>query len=148
MSESNEMHVDSFRTVDEAISWITQRMPQFGIQVGLKRMEKLMELLDHPHRRLKFIHVAGTNGKGSTCAFLTKVLVNCGYDVGTFTSPFIERYSNRIQLNGQDIDDESLLKLANQIKPYTDQIAATELGAPTMFEVSTAVAILYFARVA
>lgn len=107
-----------------------------------------MELLGHPHRRLKFIHVAGTNGKGSTCAYLTRVLVNCGYDVGTFTSPFIERYSNRIQLNGQDIDDESLLKLANIVKPYTDQMAASELGAPTMFEVSTALAILYFARIA
>src|SRR5690606_6949894 len=142
MSES----VETFQTVDEAIGWITQRMPQFGIQVGLKRMERLMELLGHPHRRLKFIHVAGTNGKGSTCAYLTRVLVQSGYDVGTFTSPFIERYSNRIQLNGQDIDDESLLRLANMVKPYTDQIAVTELGAPTMFEVSTAIAILYFAR--
>ncbi|MDF2813876.1 MAG: bifunctional folylpolyglutamate synthase/dihydrofolate synthase, partial [Paenibacillus sp.] len=144
MSES----IETFQTVDEAISWITQRMPQFGIQVGLKRMERLMELLGHPHRRLKFIHVAGTNGKGSTCAYLTRVLIHSGYDVGTFTSPFIERYSNRIQLNGQDIDDESLLKLANMVKPYTDQIAASELGAPTMFEVSTAIAILYFARIA
>jgi dihydrofolate synthase/folylpolyglutamate synthase len=144
MSES----IETFQTVDEAISWITQRMPQFGIQVGLKRMERLMELLGHPHRRLKFIHVAGTNGKGSTCAYLTRVLIHSGYDVGTFTSPFIERYSNRIQLNGQDIDDESLLKLANMVNPYTDQIAASELGAPTMFEVSTAIAILYFARIA
>lgn len=148
MSESMHDQEASFRTVEEAISWITQRMPQFGIQVGLKRMERLMELLDHPHRRLKFIHVAGTNGKGSTCAYLTRVLVNCGYDVGTFTSPFIERYSNRIQLNGKDIEDEALLQLANMVKPYTDQIAASELGAPTMFEVSTAIAILYFSRIA
>ncbi|MDF2668393.1 MAG: bifunctional folylpolyglutamate synthase/dihydrofolate synthase [Paenibacillus sp.] len=148
MSESIVNQEAAFHTVDEAISWITKRMPQFGIQVGLKRMERLMELLGHPHRRLKFIHVAGTNGKGSTCAFLTRVLVHSGYDVGTFTSPFIERYSNRIQLNGQDIDDESLLKLANLVKPYTDQIADSDLGAPTMFEVSTAIAILYFARIA
>lgn len=148
MSDEMQHEGAPFQTVDEAIGWITQRMPQFGIQVGLKRMERFMELLDHPHRRLKFIHVAGTNGKGSTCAYLTRVLVQCGYDVGTFTSPYIERYSNRIQLNGQDIEDEALLKLANQVKPIADQIAATELGAPTMFEVSTVIAILYFARIA
>lgn len=136
-----------FRTADEAVGWITGRM-KFGIRPGMKRMELFMEKLGHPHRRLKFIHVAGTNGKGSTCAFLTKTLTACGYDVGTFTSPYIERYQNRIQLNGQDIDDDSLIRLTNELKPIFDEIAETEWGAPTMFEVSTTLALLYFAKVA
>ena len=120
---------------------------KFGIRPGMKRMELFMEKLGFPHRRLKFIHVAGTNGKGSTCAFLTKTLTACGYDVGTFTSPFIERYQNRIQYNGQDIDDDSLVRLVNELKPIFDEIAETEWGAPTMFEVSTVLALLYFAKV-
>ncbi|MCS7458735.1 bifunctional folylpolyglutamate synthase/dihydrofolate synthase [Paenibacillus doosanensis] len=137
----------AFRTAAEAVNWIVHLIP-FGIKPGLKRMEKLMELLDHPERRLKFIHVAGTNGKGSVCAFLTEVLKQSGYDVGTFTSPYIEKYSDRIRLNGENIPDEDLVRVVNKIKPLADEIAASELGQPTMFEVSTAVAIEYFAHVA
>lgn len=146
MNGATESARSAFRTADEAVNWITGRM-KFGIRPGMKRMELFMEKLGHPHRRLKFIHVAGTNGKGSTCAFLTKTLTACGYDVGTFTSPFIERYQNRIQYNGQDIDDESLVRLVNELKPIFEEIAETEWGAPTMFEVSTVLALLYFAKV-
>lgn len=136
----------TFERYDEAIDWITGLIP-FGIRPGLARMERLLELLGHPHRRLKFIHVAGTNGKGSTCAYLTRVLLTAGYDVGTFTSPYIGKYTNRIQYNGHDIEEETLLALVNEIKPLVDEIAATELGPLTMFEVSTAIAIQYFAKV-
>jgi dihydrofolate synthase/folylpolyglutamate synthase len=136
-----------FQSGVEAVDWIVKLMP-FGIKPGLKRMELLMEKLEHPQRRLKFIHVAGTNGKGSTCAYLSQVIHQCGYDVGTFTSPYLERYTNRISFNGQDIEEEALVRLTNQLKPIVDEIAVTELGSPTMFEVSTALAILYFARVA
>lgn len=130
----------------EAVDWITGLIP-FGIRPGLDRIQALMDMLDNPHRRLKFIHVAGTNGKGSTCAYLTSVLVKSGYDVGTFTSPYITKFTNRFQYNGQDIEEETLLKLANDLKPHVEAIAETELGSPTMFEVSTALAILYFAKV-
>lgn len=147
MNGSTDNLAASFLTADEAVDWITGRM-KFGIRPGMKRMELLMEKLGHPHRRLKFIHVAGTNGKGSTCAYLTNTLHRCGYDVGTFTSPYIERYQNRIQYNGRDIDDESLVALTNEVKPIFDEIAESEWGAPTMFELSTAIAILYFAKVA
>ncbi|PYI52217.1 bifunctional folylpolyglutamate synthase/dihydrofolate synthase [Paenibacillus flagellatus] len=146
MHGETDTAMPAFRTADEAVEWITGRM-KFGIRPGMKRMEMFMEKLNHPERRLKFIHVAGTNGKGSTCAFLTSTLVSCGYDVGTFTSPYIERYQNRIQYNGRDIDDESLLALTNELKPAFDEIAESEWGPPTMFEVSTALALLYFARV-
>ncbi|MDF2926345.1 MAG: folC [Paenibacillaceae bacterium] len=129
-----------------AVGWITG-LVSFGIKPGLKRMERLMERLGHPERRLKFIHVAGTNGKGSTCAFLTRVLLANGYDVGTFTSPYIEKYTNRIQYNGQDIPEEDLLLLSRRLKPLVEEIAATELESPTMFEVSTALSLMYYGSV-
>jgi dihydrofolate synthase/folylpolyglutamate synthase len=135
-----------FNHYDEAIQWIIGRIP-FGIKPGLNRMEALMERLGNPEHRLKFIHVAGTNGKGSTCAFLTEVLIQCGYDVGTFTSPYIEKYTSRMQYNGVNIPDGDLLRLCNKLKPHVDVIAETDLGSPTMFEVSTALAILYYATV-
>ncbi|MFC0212607.1 bifunctional folylpolyglutamate synthase/dihydrofolate synthase [Paenibacillus chartarius] len=136
----------TFATPREAIDWITG-LVSFGIKPGLKRMELLMEKLDHPERRLKFIHVAGTNGKGSTCAFLASVLRRCGYDVGTFTSPYLTSYADRIQYNHEPIPEETLLTLVNELKPYVDEIAAGEFGSPTMFEVSTTLALMYFARV-
>lgn len=132
-------------TYEQAVEWINNLIP-FGIRPGLERIEQLMQLLGNPHRRLKFIHVAGTNGKGSTCAFLTRVLIESGYDVGTFTSPYITKFTNRFQYNGQDIPEETLLRAANRLYPLVQEMAATELGSPTMFEVSTALAIIYYAE--
>lgn len=146
MDQERQAADQGLANYNEAVNWITG-LVSHGIKPGLKRMERLMELLDHPERRLKFIHVAGTNGKGSTCAYLTRVLVQNGYDVGTFTSPYIEKYTNRIQYNGRDIPEEELLRLVRELKPVAERIAETELGSPTMFEVSTALALLYFARV-
>ncbi|WP_376769493.1 bifunctional folylpolyglutamate synthase/dihydrofolate synthase [Paenibacillus plantarum] len=137
-----------FQSAQEAIDWIVGRMEKLGMKPGLQRMHLLMEKLGNPERRMKFIHVAGTNGKGSTCAYLASVLQACGYDVGTFTSPYLVRYTNRIQVNGADIEDDVLLRLVNEMKPIVDEIAATEVGPPTMFEISTALAILYFGKVA
>jgi len=136
-----------FQTAAEAVAWITGLMPTVGIRPGLERMNLLMEKLNHPYRRLKFIHVAGTNGKGSVCAYLTSVLREAGYDVGTFTSPYITSYSNRFQYNGEDIADADLVKLANRLKPLCDEMAQTEWGPLTMFEVTTALAILYYGTV-
>ncbi|MEK5026403.1 bifunctional folylpolyglutamate synthase/dihydrofolate synthase [Paenibacillus sp. FSL M7-1046] len=130
----------------EAVEWINSLIP-FGIRPGLERIELLMEKLDRPHRKLKFIHVAGTNGKGSTCAFLTSVLIQSGYSVGTFTSPYITKFTNRFQYNGTDIPEDTLLELSNKLRPLVQEIADSELGSPTMFEVATALAILYFGEV-
>lgn len=130
----------------EAVDWINSLIP-FGIRPGLERIERLMEKLGHPHRKLKFIHVAGTNGKGSTCAFLTSVLIQSGYSVGTFTSPYITKFTNRFQYNGADIPEETLTELSNKLRPLVQEIADSELGSPTMFEVATALAILYYAEV-
>lgn len=129
----------------EAVDWINGLIP-FGIRPGLERIRLLMEKLGNPHRRLKFIHVAGTNGKGSTCAFLTSVLLKSGYSVGTFTSPYITKFTNRFQYNGTDIPEDTLTALAGKLRPLVEEIAAGELGSPTMFEVATALAILYYAE--
>ncbi|RTE08031.1 bifunctional folylpolyglutamate synthase/dihydrofolate synthase [Paenibacillus whitsoniae] len=148
MEATTNKPIGEFQTAEEAIDWIVGRMEKLGMKPGLQRMELLMEKLGNPERRLKFIHVAGTNGKGSTCAYLASVLQACGYDVGTFTSPYLVRYTNRMQVNGEDIPDDVLLRLVNDLKPVVDEVAETELGAPTMFEISTALAILYFGKVA
>ncbi len=135
----------SLHTYEEAVAWI-HSLVSSGIKPGLKRMEYLMEAFGHPQRRLKFIHVAGTNGKGSTCAMLTKVLKKSGYHVGTFTSPYLEKFTNRIQVSEQDIPEAEVLRIANEIKPIAEQLADTKWGHPSMFEVVTAMAILYFAK--
>ena len=134
------------QTYNDAVAWINNLIP-FGIRPGLSRIELLLSKLGDPHKHLKFIHVAGTNGKGSTCAFLTSTLRQGGYDVGTFTSPYITKFTNRFQYNEEDIPEDTLLKLANKLKSFVEEIAATELGSPTMFEVATALAILYYAEV-
>jgi len=141
----NDVSQAPFQTSQEAVSWITGLI-SFGIRPGLERMKELAKRLGHPERRLKFIHVAGTNGKGSTCAFLSSVLRRCGYAVGTFTSPYLTRYADRIQLNGEPIPDGELLSIANKVRLIADDIARTELGSPTMFEVTTAIALEYFAK--
>jgi len=133
-----------FGTCEEAVRWI-EGLARFGMRPGLERMQWLLDRLDHPHRKLKFIHVAGTNGKGSVCAFLEEALRRFGYDVGMFISPYMDTYRSRIRLNGEPIPAESLLALVNRIKPLADELAETEAGPPTMFEVSTLLAILYFA---
>lgn len=136
---------EPFTTYTEAVEWINARVPVHGIRQGLERMERFMERLGHPERRLRFIHVAGTNGKGSTCAFLTEALLANGYTVGTFTSPYIEKFTNRLQYNNQDIPEEELLRLTNRLLPVIAEMEGTEIGAPTMFEIVTTIAILYFA---
>ncbi|MBW5447853.1 bifunctional folylpolyglutamate synthase/dihydrofolate synthase [Cohnella sp. CFH 77786] len=144
----DEGQAQAFRSAAEAVDWITGLMPVIGIRPGLERMTLLMERFGNPHLRLKFIHVAGTNGKGSVCAYLTHALRQCGYDVGTFTSPYLTSYSNRLQYNERDIPEDTLLQLANRIKPEADALAGTEWGPPTMFEVTTALALLYYGTVA
>lgn len=137
----------SFETYEQSIEWINGLI-SFGIKPGLQRMNRLMQQLDYPQRRLRFIHVAGTNGKGSVCAMLYSVLQKCGYSVGLFTSPYIESFTNRIQCDGKDIPEDEVVRIANKLKPLADELAASELGSPTMFEIVTAMAIEYFANVA
>ena len=134
-----------FETYEQAIEWIHARL-RLGMKPGLSRMEWMLERLEHPERRIKTIHVGGTNGKGSTVTFLRSILQTAGFRVGTFTSPYFEQFNERISINGHPISDEELVELTNVIKPLADELDHTELGGPTEFEVITAMSIYYFAK--
>jgi dihydrofolate synthase / folylpolyglutamate synthase len=141
--ERYSWHNSEWIEVEQAIGWIHSLSPA-GIKPGLARMEWMMERLGHPERKLRFVHIGGTNGKGSTLSFMRSVLQKAGYEVGSFTSPYIERFQNRIQINGQDIADEDLMRTASAIKQVAEELSETDLGQPSEFEVVTAIAIEYF----
>ena len=107
---------------------------------GLERMRQLLELLGNPQKELKFVHVAGTNGKGSTSAMLSSVLKEAGYRVGLNTSPYIVTFHERIRVNGEMISDEALAALTERVRPAAESMAEH----PTEFELITAIAMLYF----
>ena len=109
---------------------------------GLERIGELCERLGHPQKKLKFIHVAGTNGKGSTSAMLDSILRESGYKVGLYTSPYIRVFNERMRINGENIADDELAELTEYIKPIADQMT----DSPTEFELITALAFEYFAR--
>lgn len=135
-----------FATYEEALAWIHARL-KLGMKPGLTRMEWMMAKLAHPEKQQKNVHIGGTNGKGSTVTFLRAILQAGGYTVGTFTSPYIEQFNERISVNGKPISDEELLQIANVIRPLADELDATELGGPTEFEVITAMAFYYFSKI-
>lgn len=135
-----------FTTYSEALDWIHARL-RLGIKPGLARMEWMMERLGHPELKMKTVHIGGTNGKGSTVTFLRSILEAEGYSVGTFTSPYIEQFNERISVNGKPISDEEIVHLTNIIVPLANELEETELGGPTEFEVITAMSFYYFANV-
>lgn len=109
---------------------------------GLDRVRTLCSSLGNPQDSLKFIHVAGTNGKGSLCAMTASVLRAAGLRVGLYTSPYIVRFNERMQIDGESISDEELCELVEVIRPHADAME----DKPTEFELITALAFLYFAR--
>lgn len=109
---------------------------------GLERIEELCERLGHPERQLRFIHVAGTNGKGSFCSMLESVLRSAGYKTGLYTSPYITVFNERMRINGQNIDNEELARITSEVRPIADSMS----DRPTEFELITAVAFEYFRR--
>jgi dihydrofolate synthase / folylpolyglutamate synthase len=135
-----------FTTYQEALDWIHGRL-RLGIKPGLKRMEWMMDKLGNPERKIKTVHIGGTNGKGSTLTFLRAILQTAGYTVGTFTSPYIEQFNERISVNGVPISDEDILRLTNIILPLADELEETDLGGPTEFEVVTAMSFDYFSEI-
>ena len=107
---------------------------------GLTRIRRLLELLGNPERSLRFVHAAGTNGKGSTCAMLASMLQKAGYQVGLNTSPHLVRFEERIRINGEMIPGETLAALVERIRPLADAMEEH----PTEFELITVLALLYF----
>lgn len=132
-------------TYQEALDWILG-FQQFGSKMGLARMEWLMEHLGHPERSLRFVHIAGTNGKGSTTALVASMLEAQGYRVGMYTSPYLDAFTNRIVVNGRDISPSQLVRIVDRLRPLVEEVSTTELGYPTVFEVITALALLFFAE--
>jgi len=118
----------------------------FGINLGLDRIKNLLFRLGNPEKNLVCVHVGGTNGKGSTCAMLSSILSRSGMKVGLFTSPHLHSYTERIRINGKDIDEEEIGRLITQMRVHLDQMIQEKVEHPTEFEVSTALALLYFAQ--
>ncbi len=129
----------------EALSWI-HGIGRFGIKPGLERISALMERLGNPHHRLRFVHIAGSNGKGSTAVMLSRMLEAAGYRTGLFTSPYLVSFTNRIAVGGQDVAPAQLADLVARVRPLVEEIKKDpHLGQPTEFEVVTALAMAYFA---
>ncbi|MBQ3119002.1 MAG: bifunctional folylpolyglutamate synthase/dihydrofolate synthase [Clostridia bacterium] len=130
---------------EEAIKFI-DNSKKFGSKLGLERIKKLCELLGNPQDKLKFIHIAGTNGKGSTSLYIHNALVDAGYKTGLYTSPFIYEFNERVQINGTTIPDGDLTEImstvADSVKIMTDE----GYEHPTEFELITAAAFLYFEK--
>lgn len=130
---------------EEALAFVHGR-PRLRKAPTLKRMQQFLTELGNPQTKIQAVHVAGTNGKGSTIAFLTSLLGQEGRQVGTFTSPFITRFNERIAVNGQPISDEAVVHLVTQVRPVVEKMDQTELGGPLEFEIVTAMMFLYFAQ--
>ncbi|EGL5068501.1 bifunctional folylpolyglutamate synthase/dihydrofolate synthase [Listeria monocytogenes] len=134
----------TLNSYEEALDWIHGTL-RLGIKPGLARMEYMMEKLNHPEKANKWVHIAGTNGKGSTLTFVRNALEEAGYKTGTFTSPYIEVFNERISVNGEPISDEMIVSLANRIKPIEEELEKTVYGPPSEFEIITAMMFLCFA---
>lgn len=127
--------------LEEAIEYINSKTWSQW-RLGLGRTYELLSKVGDPQKQLKFVHVAGTNGKGSTCAMLESILRTAGYRTGMYPSPYIEEFTERIQVNGIPITEDALCELTEVVK----EAAETMEDHPSQFEIITAIGMLYFAR--
>lgn len=128
---------------EDAMKYIHE-VGNFGSNYGLERTYRILELLDNPHKKLKLIHIAGTNGKGSITAMVTELLIGKGYKVGMYTSPFLEEFEERIQINGVNIPKSILGELMDKLKEAVDKVVLEGYNHPTEFEIITCLMLLYF----
>ena len=127
--------------VNEAIAYIHSVFWK-GSTPGLHRTQELLAKMGNPEKKLKFVHIAGTNGKGSTASMTASILRQAGYKVGLYTSPYIYRFHERMQVNGVEISDEDLIAVTEFVKPLAQSMAVS----PTEFELVCCIAFEYFAR--
>ncbi|MCL2923412.1 MAG: bifunctional folylpolyglutamate synthase/dihydrofolate synthase [Trichodesmium sp. MAG_R04] len=125
-----------------SIDSFLKRFEHFGVELGLERIYQLLDNLGNPHLQVPIVHVAGTNGKGSVCAYVSSILTVAGYKVGRYTSPHLVDWTERIYLNEQKISSNTLEKLLQEV----EAVIRPEQPSPTQFEVITAAAWLYFAQ--
>lgn len=119
---------------------------KFGSNYGLSRTKKILELLGNPEEKLKCIHIAGTNGKGSTTAMVSKILIEAGYKVGMYTSPFIEEFEERIRIDEKNIPKEELCEVVTELSTAVNEVIKLGYEHPTEFEIITCAAFLYFCK--
>ena len=128
--------------LSEELEWLEAR-ERFGIKLGLENTRILLERFGNPHQNVPCLHIAGTNGKGSLCTYLSCVLEEAGYKVGLFTSPFIETFRERFQINHRNISESTLLDLLQRMHPTVDELEAEGIS-PTYFEILTVMCFEYF----
>ena len=136
---SSPLPSNEHMTYEEALSYI-HSVDWRGTVFGLSRVEALLARFGNPQEKLKFVHVAGTNGKGSTAAMLAAIFEEAGYKTGLYTSPYITRFNERIQVNGTPIPDDALARLTERARALTADMA----DKPTEFELITALGFTYF----
>ena len=126
-------------TYEEALRYY-EETAVYGSRLGLDRVRELLAKLGDPQKSLKFVHIAGTNGKGSTAAMLAAILEKAGCRTGLYTSPHLLRYNERFQVNGEEVSDQALADATERVKRAAD----TMPDAPTQFELVTAIAFCLF----
>ncbi len=131
--------IQSKMNLEEALQKLFS-LHQFGIKLGLENIKKLLEYLKNPEKNLKAIHIAGSNGKGSTASFISSILQESGFRIGLYTSPHLIRFNERIRINGEMISDDYILDFMNEVDSYIDS------HSPTFFELTTALAFKYFSE--
>lgn len=117
---------------------------KFGVNLGLERTEKMLELLGSPHKKIKAVHVAGTNGKGSITMMISTILIEAGFKVGMYTSPYLEEFEERIQINEKNISHDDLSRAVTKVSQVVDKVLQLGYDNPTEFEIITCAMFYYF----
>jgi len=138
---NNDLEKDYQESLDYLVNLTT-----FGMNFGLGRIQELLKRLGNPEKALRVVHVGGTNGKGSTTVMIGCILQEAGYTVGVFTSPHMHDWRERMVINGQMIPKEKVIRAIRRVRPHLEAMVAEGFEHPTEFEVSTALALLYFAE--
>ena len=131
------MNASSAISYIESCTWSATRL-------GLGRTQELLHALGDPQKKLRFIHVAGSNGKGSTCAMLASILTHAGYRTGLYTSPYIQTFCERIQIDGVNVPEDDLARITERVRVFADRME----DHPSQFELVTAIAMEYYAECA
>ena len=126
-------------TAEEAIAYI-ENYTWSASRLGLERTQELLRALGDPQKQLKFVHVAGSNGKGSTCAMTESILRAAGYRTGLYISPYIQDFCERMQVNGENIPGQRLADITERVQAIADAMS----DHPSQFELVTAIAMVYF----
>ena len=135
-----------FNNVKDLIAWI-EMQKRHSPKVSMEKMRKLSAVYGNPHEGIKYIHVGGTNGKGSTVSFVKGILRSAGFNVGSYVSPYVISFNERISYNDQFISDEDLLEIGNYLLSRYQLIEQLEIELPTFFEFVTLMAYVYFSRI-